>query len=302
MPDIFVNTFRRIRTPFICTIHSTVKTQLQSIRMDMNFSRMDRSEKGNLLLYIPLKFCENMYLRRKLEGFIAVSNFIKDEFMENYDDIDPGKVEVIHHGVDVNLFKPLSSSTELINNVQLSDSRPTILFTGRFVSKKGVQVLIKSIPRVLAHIPETLFVFAGGGDFSPYMKLLKRLRVRDTNFVHLGYVRDSDMPRLYSKATVYAAPSLEDSLGIRILEAMSSGNPVVASRIGGIPEIIQPYENGMLIAPGDSTKLAEHIIHLLENEDLRKELSQNSRETIEKRFSVKVMAEKTHSFYRRIIN
>jgi glycosyltransferase involved in cell wall biosynthesis len=288
-----------MRIPTVCTVHSTVETQLESIkRAGGGFFELDRAEKANLLLFLPLKLCQHVYLKGS-QWFITVSEFVRRRLVESYWFLNEKRIVTIHHGVDTRLYSPTLNQNDppLIED----NNRPIVLFTGRFVAKKGPHVLIRAIPRVLERVPDAYFVFAGGGDFTPYIKLIKQKKIPEGSYQYLGYVRSSDMPRLYSLASVYVAPSFEDSLGIRILEAMSCGKAVVASKVGGVPEIIRSGQNGLLSTPGDARELAEKIIMLLEDDTLREKLAQAGRQTVLDRFSVARMASQTAALYDKIL-
>jgi glycosyltransferase involved in cell wall biosynthesis len=299
MPDLLVRLFRKTKIPTVCTVHSTVETQLASIRRAKSqFSELDRAEKANLLLFPPLKLCQIFYLK-EIQWFITVSEFIRRRLIENYGFLDEKRIFTIHHGVDTKRYSP---ATNRNGPPMIEKSNgPIVLFTGRFVAKKGPHVLIRAIPKVLEHNPDAYFVFAGGGDFDPYIKLIKQSKIPEERYQYLGYVDSSDMAKLYNLASVYVAPSFEDSLGIRILEAMSCEKAVVASKVGGVPEIIHSGQNGLLSTSGDSDELAEKIVMLLEDDGLRKRLAKAGRQTVLDRFSVARMARQTATLYDKIL-
>jgi len=266
----------------------------------MNLSELDQSEKGNMILYLPLKICEQLYLRT-IPWLITVSDFIRKELKKSFGFLQDYRIRTIHLGIDTELFSSsVSGNLTGVVDIAVGD-RPVVLFTGRMVSKKGVGNLVKAIPAVLKAAPDTFFAFAGAGDSEPYMRKLAQMGVGRNSFSYFGYVPNYfEMPKLYNLASVYVAPSLEDSLGMRIIEAMSCGKPVIASEVGGVPEVIQSWDNGILVPPGDSVELAENIIMLLKDDRLRRRLGRRARETILSKFSAKKMAQETATLYRKI--
>ncbi len=291
MPDILVRLFRSTEIPTICTVHSSVETQMGSIRLTgSSFSNLDRTEKGNFLLFQPLKLLQYFYLRG-IEDYITVSNFVRKELLKFYPFLSKKNLHTVYHGVDTIKFSPE------LNSKSSKTEKPIVLFTGRMVAKKGPQLLIQAMPKVLKKVPNAFFVFAGVGNFKPYMKLLQQLRISEKNYCYLGYVESSQMPLLYNSASVYVSPSFEDSLGIRILEAMSCNKPVVASNVGGVPEIIKDQKNGLLIEPGNANELAEKIVLLLTDDCLRANLAFFARKTVVENFSVTRMANETAELY-----
>jgi glycosyltransferase involved in cell wall biosynthesis len=300
MPDMLIRLFRKIGIPTVCTVHSTIETQMASIKLAMtSFSELDRAEKGNVLLFYPLRSLQYLYLR-KIDWYITVSDFVRTKLVNSYPFLNERKVLTLYHGVDVEKYFPFPVEKKPV--LGTNEKQPIVLFTGRMVAKKGPQILVKAIPKVLESVPNACFVFAGGEDFSPYMKLIVQLGIKKENYRYLGYVPTSDMPSLYNMASVYIAPSFEDSLGIRILEAMSCRKPVVASDIGGVHEIVTDQRNGLLIKPGDAGELAEKIVRLLQNEDLRQKIASAGRQTVLERFSSRRMATETAALYYRVLN
>ena len=113
--------------------------------------------------------------------------------------------------------------------------------------------------------------------------------LRNYNFV--GYVPDfEDLPGLYSTASVFVAPTLYENFPFRVLENMSCQNPVVATNIVGIPEMITDGVNGLLVPPSDQNKLAEKIVNVLQDNVLAKRLGQNARHTINEKFTLQKFA------------
>jgi len=299
MPDLLVRLFRRTGIPTVCTIHSSVETQMASIKLAAtSFSELDRAEKGNFLLFYPLKSLQYLYLKG-VDWYITVSDFVRNEVVKSYPFLKEKKISTVYHGVDTEEFYPFSVTNKSFLN---EEKRPIILFTGRMVAKKGPHVLIHAIPEVLKKFPDACFVFAGGGNFAPYMNLIQQLKISEKNYRYLGYVEFSDLPQLYNMASVYAAPSFEDSLGIRILEAMSCQKAVVASDVGGVHEIVHDQKNGLLVEPGNAYELAEKITTLLKDDNLREKLAAVGRQAVVENFSSKRMAVETAEYYYKVLD
>jgi glycosyltransferase involved in cell wall biosynthesis len=299
MSDIQVKMFRRLSTPSVTTVHSTIEGQHFGVRKNCtSFSRLQASDMANLILYFPLKICEFIY-SKKTQHFIAVSENMKRE-LQRYLRVKEEKIRTIHNGVDTERFSP-----DIGNGGALSyfpSDRPVVLFTGRFVATKGINILVDAIPKVVEAIPKAFFMFVGGGDYKPYQSYLESHGVDRHNFLFKGYIPESELPKAYSSSTLYVAPTIYEPLGIRILEAMSCGLPVVASKVGGIPEIISDGQTGFLIHPNDSKALSERIIELLNDEDLAHRLGRNARTRVVEEFSDKKMARKTLGFYRQVLD
>ncbi len=109
------------------------------------------------------------------------------------------------------------------------------------------------------------------------------------------------MPEIYSNSSIFVLPSLTESFPFSILEAMSSGTAVIASNVGGVPEMIDNEVDGMLVQPGNPQILAEKILFLLENESEIKKISKRARERILKEFTSQIMSDKTEKIYEQIL-
>ena len=113
-------------------------------------------------------------------------------------------------------------------------------------------------------------------------------------------IRDS--PKIVREATVFVNPSFFENCSLSVLEAMGCGSAVVASNVGGNPEVIETGKNGLLVPAFDDKSLAKSIISLLENENFNKEIGKEARRTVERSFSSTTFAEETYNVYRQIFN
>ena len=296
MPDVFLQLFNKIRVPTVLTVHSTIQTQkIVTLMACSRFSDLERSEKYTLLFYPIIKLLQQNYVKH-ISRFIAVSNVTRELVMKHYN-VDPERISVVHNGVDTELFHPPTK-----NEVEKKFSRPTVVYIGRMMAKKGVHILIKAMSDVIRRVPKTRFLFVGGGNLSLYKKMIEQRAIPEKNFSFIGHVDRFECPRILGEATVFVNPSFFENCSLSILEAMSCGTAVVASDVGGNPEIIESGKNGKLVPPFDDKMLARSIISLLENENLNKEIGKEARRTVETGFSSKKCAEETYNVYRHILN
>jgi glycosyltransferase involved in cell wall biosynthesis len=304
MPDILLQLHNKISVPTISTIHTTIEGQQAGVKKSkVPFFNLERSDKANILLHRPLRICESLYVKR-IRSFVAVSEYIKSEAMK-FLNVNGDRIDVIHNGIDPQIFSPSSNigkDDRLIKTEGEDYSPPIVLFTGRFISTKGMNTIINAIPLVIEKHSDVKFIFIGGGNYDPYLQILVEKNVPRQSYEFLGYIDDYyKLPQFYNEATIYLAPSIYESLPIRILEAMSCGKPVIASQVGGITEIISTGYNGILIPPMNSYVLADKIILLLEDDELRKRIGERARETILNKFSAKKMAYKTTNAYKKCL-
>ena len=139
------------------------------------------------------------------------------------------------------------------------------------------------------------------GTYKSYLKSLIQNKF-SKNFEFFDYVDESKLRELYSKCTIFVAPSIYESFGIIFLEAMRESKPVIGTRTGGIPEIIIDGENGFLIKPNDFKLLSEKLEFLLDNPKERIRLGNNGREKLEKTFSTDSFVNHTLEIYKKVIS
>jgi glycosyltransferase involved in cell wall biosynthesis len=210
------------------------------------------------------------------------------------------RTRVIYGGADPRRFVPNPAS-----------ERQGVLFVGRITPHKGLGRLIQALPT-----GATLTV-AGGPGHDPrapesgYPELLTGLAAgRSVRFT--GPVPDAELPALYRSAAVFVLPSVEQTcygkrvqiselLGLSVLEAMASGLPVVASRVGGVPEIVADGETGFLVAPGDVDELRDRLAQLLGNPGLAMKMGRRAREMIVERFTWEHCAARCLAAYQELL-
>ncbi len=176
----------------------------------------------------------------------------------------PGlKITVIPNGVDAKIFFPAKKLP----------SKPVILSSSRLGQRKGVEYLVKAMPIVLKSLPEAQLILAGEGVEKESLKRLTNELGLDKQVKFLGQVEHRKLPEIYRKSSLFVLPSLSESLSNSLLEALACGLPVVATKVGGNPELVTK-QNGILVPPADSQVLAWAIIKLLQNQKLKDKMSQ----------------------------
>jgi glycogen synthase len=180
-----------------------------------------------------------------------------------------------------------------------------ILFVGRLEPRKGIDILLQAIPEVIKEIPEINFRIIGdnslaGPDGMSFMdkfyfnyageKWLSKVRFE-------GRVDQDILLSAYSACDIFVAPSRFESFGLIFLEAMREGKPVIGCAAGGMPEVVSNEVNGLLVEPGNVRQLAEAILKLATNPDLRLRMGAAGRKIFEEKFTAKRMAEESFSLY-----
>jgi glycosyltransferase involved in cell wall biosynthesis len=177
------------------------------------------------------------------------------------------------------------------------------LFVGRLVERKGVDVLLRAVARLPGSLPLRV-VIVGDGPERGRLEALARELGLDTRVRFSGRVSAAELERSYRAARVFVLPAVVDrrgdteGLGVVLLEAMSYGVPVVASRTGGITDIVEDGTNGILVEPGDPDALAAALERLARDPVLASRLGEAGRRTVEGRFSWDAIAERWEQLYR----
>jgi glycosyltransferase involved in cell wall biosynthesis len=221
------------------------------------------------------------------DHIVAVSRAAAD-FMSLLVDYVP--ISVIANGVDCELFKPLPS---------IDRTGKRILYVSRLVNRKGPHVLIRAFKKVLASVPDAELVIVGEGYLKPVLEMMTYDLGLSESVRFLGDVGSEMLTQTYSSSDVFVLPSLHaESFGMVLLEAMASEVPVIASRTGGVPEVVSDGKEGILVKPGDETELSEALMRLLTNENERSEMGRAGRKKALRDYDWKVIGGKIEELYR----
>ncbi|MBS7609836.1 glycosyltransferase family 4 protein [Candidatus Bathyarchaeota archaeon] len=240
------------------------------------------------------------------DRIIAVSNYIAQRLRECYN-ISLSKVAVIHNGVDVSLFRPINKE-EAKERIGLGD-RPIVLYVGAFTLRKGIHYLIRSFRMVVDRFKDACLMLIGGvpswyGSSIYYDILYKEINKLDlkNSVIVKGKIPHNRLPIYYSAADVFALPSIYEPFGKVLLEAMACETPVVASNVGGIPEIVRDGESGFLVAPGDIEELYESISKLLSSNILVNKMGSYGRLLVMKEFTWELVAMRLMNVYMELLS
>ncbi len=293
---------KKLATPIIGQIHGTT------------YSLKERSDEGNFLtrkdrirtmaqVWTAIFRQKSMWSR--LDRIFAVSKSISRSLIKYYS-IDPNKIRVLYNAVDPNRFMPQNRNTirKLRNQLLLGDD-PIILFVGSFRPIKGIHILLTAMKRILSKNPNVKLILIGGlpqfmqSQSSYYMYLRQctiNLRISDS-VRFLNKVPHSKLPTFYSMADLVIMPSLYESFGKVAVEAMACETPVIASKVGGLPEIIDNGIDGVLINVGSAEMLSMIVNKLLDNYNEAKKMGQRGRVKVLTKFTWEKIAERSLEYY-----
>lgn len=205
------------------------------------------------------------------------------------------KIRVIRNGIDASRFQKSRADGGLRHELGLPPGAPIVAVISRLTAVKGVEFLLDAIPTVVQRFPDARFLIVGDGDAR---EGLERRAVRlglDGRAVFTGFRRG--VPEILSEVTVGALPSLSEATSNALLEAMAAGVPVVATRVGGNPEVVEDGVTGLLVPPGDPGALARAICDLLANPELAARFGRAGRRRVIQAFSLERMIRETEGLY-----
>lgn len=213
---------------------------------------------------------------------VVLSEEWRDYFAENV--CDPEKINVVHNGVKIP-DEPCSPC-----------AHQDVLFLGRLDARKSPDVLLFASREVLSRFPDTKIVFGGDGEVEKNKALATELGIADRCEFH-GWVAGAEREELFKRAAVYCLPSKNEGLPMSVLEAMARGIPAVATPVGGIPQVINDGVDGLLVPVDDHRALAVALNHLLESNELRKEMGHSARNKMLNSFNINVLLSEILSIY-----
>jgi glycogen synthase len=228
---------------------------------------------------------------------IAVSAKMREDILAHFS-ADPAKVVVIHNGIDPDRFR----RTEARNHLdRLGVREPYVLFVGRITDQKGIFHLLEAAPKLP---PGVQVVLCASAPDTPEIE--ERLRTRVTEHPNVKWIFEmvahDAITQLYSHAAVFACPSVYEPFGIINLEAMACETPVVASAVGGILEVVEDGETGVLVPPARADALAEALVRVLNDPARARAMGRAGRTRVEDKFSWAGVAARTQEVYAEAID
>jgi glycosyltransferase involved in cell wall biosynthesis len=264
----------------ICTIHATEFGRNNGIHNDIQsyISGVEQKLAGELSSRV-----------------IVNSRYMREEVIRLFD-VAADTLDIIPNGIDPHMFDPVPVDMSL-RRCHAADNDRVVFFVGRLTYEKGVHLLMDAIPRVLARYQDVKFIIAGKG------QELDALRQRAWNMgvAHRvdfpGFLPEEDLLKMFRVVDVAVFPSLYEPFGIVALEGMVAGLPVVVSDAGGLNEIVEDRVNGMKFPTGNPDLLADAIVTLLLDGDLRARITETAHRMIMEKYLWKHIAEQTVKTY-----
>jgi glycosyltransferase involved in cell wall biosynthesis len=238
------------------------------------------------------------FLSNRVDGIITPSFDLKEDYAQTVG-VSPGIINVIYNGVDIDVFKPASDPVGSKQKFGFLPGHIVIGCVARFNRIKNIPGLIRGFALCHGRFPETRLLLVGDGeDLEEVRQVIRQFNLEEEVKL-LG--RRLDVHLCLHAMDIFIQPSYYECMPVTVLEAMSSGLPVIATRIGGIPEIVTEGQNGILMNNPEPEVIASAIGRLVNDQDMRNRYAVNNRALIEQKFSIKTMVQAYERFFDSII-
>jgi glycosyltransferase involved in cell wall biosynthesis len=272
--------------PFISDITSLVAGKIPFITTYHSGSMIKEKSALNPLIFLYESLLLESLFRMSTKIICCSPDYIKRNLKKH-----KTKVKYIPPGVDTKIFRP-------------HKSKPTndVLFVGRIEKNsdwKGIKYLLDAISLIKFHKPDISLRLIGSGDRVIYFKKYSKAIGVNKNVTFVGSRTGTDLVGEYQYSKLLVLPSIteSESFGIVLVEAMACKKPVIGSKIGGIPYVINHEVNGLLVPPKDSNALADAIVKILKNPELANKMGENGYKKVVSGFTWDKQVEKTHQFF-----
>lgn len=228
--------------------------------------------------------------------YVAISQKIKDVLIN--DGIAADRISVIHSGINPERFTR-ADANHLFSEFDIKPDEKVVINVAHLAGHKGQEYLVRAVSRVLAKIPKVRFFIIGKGELMAELKALATSQGINQNIVLTGF--RNDVGAFYNIADLFVMSSVQEGLGTAVLDALALGKPVVATKSGGIPEIIRDGVNGRLVEPADPAALADGIVDLLSHADRAKQMGARGKKEVIEKFSLDAMVDAYIEVYERMV-
>jgi starch synthase len=247
-------------------------------------------------------WCERTAMQ-SAAAVIAVSHGMAADIRLAYPEVPADRVHVIHNGIDASQYSP-DPGRDILDRYGIDPARPSVVFVGRVTRQKGLPVLLRAAAQFE---PDAQLVLCAGQADTPELQaevsgLVERLQASRSGVIWIpGMLAKTEVIQILTHATVFACPSEYEPLGIVNLEAMACGTAVVASAVGGIPEVVADGETGLLVPPADETALAGAVNALIRDQAMAARFGARGRARAVAEFSWDAVAAQTAALYSSVV-
>ena len=231
-------------------------------------------------------------LRHFSRRIIAVSEEIRQYHIQAAR-FDPERVVTLYNGIDLARFRCPPGAARA--GLGIPPDVPLLLTVAVLRQPKGIQYMLAALPEVLAAVPQAWYLVVGDGAYAGALRQAARQYGVAERVIFAG--ARPDVPQLLAASDLFVLPTLLDALPTVLIEALAAGKPVVASRVGGVPEIVSDGRSGLLVPPAQPDALARACIQLLQARDLAERMGRAGRETAGQKFDIRRQAARLGELY-----
>jgi glycosyltransferase involved in cell wall biosynthesis len=229
------------------------------------------------------------YFDKIIVGSVA----LKEDLIER--GIRADKIAVVHNSVPLEAFNGSNVDRGIKRELSLDSQSPVIGVVGRLSKEKGHEYILRAMRRIIRVFPAARLLVVGRGTAKPQLeRLAKHLGIAD-HVIFTGFY--DDIRSIFQMLDIFVLASLRESLPMVLLEAMAAGKAVVATSVGGVPEVVRHGQTGLLVRPKDSLSIAEAVISLLKAQQKRVDMGHRGREHVRANFSAPLLARKVELVY-----
>jgi len=274
----------QMQTPLVSTIHGTEIGRAQGLHNPDSFT-IDGIE---------------WWTTYEADKIIVTSGFMKAEIQGHFH-LPQEKIEIIPNGIDLNKYNASVDRSAVRGRYGVNPGEKLILCVGRLVPQKGIEYLIRAVPTISGRYPEARLIIVGEGWLRGQLEYVARSTGHQWRITFTGWIPDEELIALLNSADVLVVPSIYEPFGIVALEGMAAGVPVVASDVGGLAEIVEHEDNGVLAYSRNPDSIAWSVDRVLSDPERSKRLVQNARKMVQKTYSWEAIAMKTAEVYEGVV-
>lgn len=290
----FLRSRETLNQPLVATFHGTAVAEANAIELSRDFTLKNLINK---YVNYRLQGIVDKYTGKKADEITTVSRATATEICHAFR-IPLEEIEVVPNGIDLKRFD--RKKAHLREELKLGNN-PVVLYVGRLVDRKGIRYLLQAIPGILRNVKDAKFLIVGQGPLEGLIRKYAAERGITSALTLLKNVPDKSMHEIYASCDVLVLPSLYEAFPMVILEALASEKAVIATRVGGVPEIIEDGQTGVLVKPADAQALEDSIVSLVQNQTLRRQLARNGRKLVESAYEWGKIAKSHLMLYKRAL-
>jgi glycosyltransferase involved in cell wall biosynthesis len=240
----------------------------------------------------------NPILLRMADSVTTIAHYTRRN-LERYENYPKGGVRVLYNGIDVAAYSQGESPQAARSFLGIPAEKKTVGVVARLDPVKNHPLLFRSLREVIQFFPETELLIVGDGPNRAELELLANRLGLDSHIRFLGARRD--VPHIIRAMDIFVLPSLSEGMSITLLEAMGAGLPVVATRVGGNPEVVVDGETGFLVPSDDERRMAARLKTLLGDSRLRQKMGAAGKLRAESVFSMEKTVSEYHRLYEKVL-